>query len=65
MSTPFDFVAPIQTQGDGLRIYNKDNPLSNAGHLDMLTSNSGTTHIIWGSNGTISGQNGRFEQHAT
>lgn len=49
--------------GDGLRINNLT-PLGSAGTLDMFTSyNSGQneTHIVWGANGQISGQNNRFE----
>ena len=53
--------------GDGLRIRNPS-PLGSSGNLDMFTSgNSGQneTHIVWGANGQVSGQNNRFEFLAT
>ena len=52
--------------GDGLRIRNLT-PLGSGGNLDMFTSNNNgqnETHIVWGSNGQISGQNNRFEELA-
>jgi len=52
--------------GDGLRILNQG-PFPSSGNLDMFTSynNGGNeTHIVWGGNGQISGQNVRFEQFA-
>jgi hypothetical protein len=49
--------------GDGLRILNQS-PFPSAGNLDLFTSfNAGTneTHIRFGNNGQVSGQNNRFE----
>ncbi|MCO5259814.1 MAG: hypothetical protein M9916_06690 [Crocinitomicaceae bacterium] len=49
--------------GDGLRIVNQA-PFPTDGNLDLFTSynNGGNeTHIVWGGNGQISGQNNRFE----
>jgi hypothetical protein len=48
--------------GDGLRIYDPTYlTLGGAGHLDLWTSYSQTTHIKWDGSGLIEGQNNRFE----
>jgi hypothetical protein len=49
---------PLNTQGDGLRIYD---PFGGTGNLDLWTSTSNQTHIVWGPNGRIQGINNRFE----
>ena len=52
--------------GDGLRIRNLT-PFGSSGNLDLYTSyNAGQneTHVVWGSNGQISGQANRFEERA-
>jgi len=58
--------AIVGNSGDGLRIRNQT-PLGTAGNLDLYTSyNSGEneTHIVFGGNGQISGQNNRLEERA-
>jgi hypothetical protein len=49
------------TLGAGLRIYD---PNSNGGDLDLWTSTSNQSHIVWGPNGRIQGVNDRFEIQA-
>ena len=50
--------------GDGLRIHNQTPLFPSGGNLDLFTSfNAGQneTHIRFGNNGQVSGQNNRFE----
>ena len=60
--THTNFYNAAGTQGTGLRICDPDaNP---GGDLDLWTSNSNQTHIVWGPNGRIFGRNERFEIQA-
>lgn len=60
--THTNFYNAAGTQGTGLRICDPDaNP---GGDLDLWTSTSNQTHIVWGPNGRIFGRNNRFEIQA-
>lgn len=58
LTSPWDVFAPFDPIGDGLKI------IGGGGDLDLFTGNNGTTHVRFATSGSISGQNGRFEQYA-
>lgn len=57
----FGNIGTLNTQGDGLRIHDPNN---SGGDLDLWTSGSNQSHIVWGPNGRIQGVNNRLEIQA-